>query len=1266
MKQEIRRVGLSFRGWILVAGLGLMVPAVALVGGSKGLAKTGPAPGLAPAVDQQSSASQIDASPLMKRIQSIAQAPRLRIIKERLAQLAPALTPLATVTIAQDASPISGSAVVQGQVIAYTIQSTNGSSSDTTTGAGGFVRIVDTAPSGTLFTNATIEQQPQFGSAWSCAILFGGTSIECHAGDGTGAGVDTFTTQEFVKIRAEVTVQASTVNGTILTNTATYEFDNNGGGVDGTATSNSVFHVVNPTADLGITKVTSNPTPTAGGAAFSYTVTVTNNGPNAARDVIVTDPLPAGIIFQNVVVVMNPASPAMNCSGPPVGTNGTIICNSANFLNGQTAVITIVAQVVPNVASGVRNNTATVTSGTPEPVPNAFPNTANVQQNIVVDAPLSIIAAGPANVCPGDTYTYHVTVLNGGSSTAINATISDPLPANTTFLSAAGTRAFTNSCSHNGGTPGTVTCAAVDIPTGLSTLDITVRLSPTAQSGALSDTAIITTAGTGTIAVGTSTTNATVGQCGVDLGITKVTSNSTPTAGGAAFSYTLTVTNNGPSAAKDLVVTDPLPPGIIFQNVSFVLNPTGAVLSCTGPPNATNGTVICNSSNFPAGQIATITINAQVVANVASGVRTNTATVSSGTPEASPNVLPNTASVQQNIVVDAPLSITKAGPAVACPGDQFTYHITVVNGGSSTALNAAISDALPPNTTFQSMSGTGGLEAACSFSGGVPGTVTCPAANIPSGQSTLDITVKLAAGAPNGNLANTATITSAGTGTIAVGNSTSTATIGCSTTLSINNTSVTEGTGGTTPATFTVSMPSSTQTVTVDYVTSDITASAPSDYTSQAGTLTFAPGVTTRSIIVPVIGDGTPEPTETFQVTLFNPTNATIGTALGTGTINDDDATGVFQFSAATANVNENAVPGSINLTINRTGDTSGVSSVGFETSDITAAQKNDYIFNSGTVQFAPGDVSKTINVLIVNDALVEAPETFRVTLQNPSGNFVVGTIGQSVVTITSDDAAPGPNPIDTAGFFVRQQYLDFLGREPDPAGLTFWTNNITSCGADPACTAAKRTDTSAAFFLSTEFQETSGNVIRTQRVAFSRLSADAASRVPYLQFMRDTRQVGQGVIIGQAGADALLEQNKQAYALAIVNSPAFIARFPVSPAAVYVDSLTVSAAVVLTVAERNAAISAFGLGGTAGRVAALRSIADSASVRAAEFSSSFVLAEYYGYLRRNPTDAPDFNDAGYQFWLTKLNTFGGDFRQADMVKSFTLSTEYRQRFGTP
>ena len=485
--------------------------------------------------------------------------------------------------------------------------------------------------------------------------------------------------------------------------------------------------------------------------------------------------------------------------------------------------------------------------------------------------------------------------------------------------------------------------------------------------------------------------------------------------------------------------------------------------------------------------------------------------------------------------------------------------------------------------------------------------------------------------------------------------------------ISINNVAVTEGNSGSSNATFTATLSAaSAQTVIVDAWTANGTATAPFDYQTAGATLTFAPGVTTANFTVPINGDTTPEGNETFFVNLTNPFNATVATAQGTGTINDDDSTNIFQFSSPTASVAENAVPGSATVTVTRTGDTSGAASVKFETSDGTAKQKTDYTFGYGTVQFAPGEISKNVQILIVNDIFVEGPETFQVSLSSPSGNSAIGSPGTIIVTITDDDLAAAPNPIDDAGFFVRQHYLDFLGREPDAAGLAFWTNNITSCGANPGCVAAKRVTTSAAFFLSIEFQEIGGYALRTQRTAFGKQSNDQFTRYPDLQFMRDSRTIGQGVVVGQPGYETVLEQNKQAYAEQIVLTTDFTVRFPPAPAPVYVDALFASAGVMPTAAERTAAINSFGAGGTIGRVAALRSVTDSASVRTADFTPSFVLAEYYGYLRRNPTDAPDFSDDGYQFWFNKLNAFNGNYIESEMVKAFMTSSEYRQRFGTP
>jgi hypothetical protein len=370
-----------------------------------------------------------------------------------------------------------------------------------------------------------------------------------------------------------------------------------------------------------------------------------------------------------------------------------------------------------------------------------------------------------------------------------------------------------------------------------------------------------------------------------------------------------------------------------------------------------------------------------------------------------------------------------------------------------------------------------------------------------------------------------------------------------------------------------------------------------------------------------------------------------------------------FQFEQSVYSVQEDVT--STSVTVLRSGNISSAASVDFATTDGTATQRQDFTIARGTLNFAAGEVSKTINLLINEDSKTEGTESFSISLSNPTGNGIVDTVGTATIQMTDDVAEPATNVIDDPTIFIGQHYHDFLNRQADTAGLNFWTNTITSCGADQQCIEDKRVNASAAFFLSIEFQQTSFFVIRLQRVAFGRRSDTAATRFSYLEFVKDGRRVGDGVIVGQAGAEQRLETNKQAYATDVVNSAAFITRFPLTLTAdQFVDALFASAAVSPTPAERQAAINAYGSGGTAGRVAALRSVTESTTLTDAEFNAAFVLLQYYGYLRRNPTDAPDSNDDGYQFWLTKLNQFNGNFVQAEMVKAFLLSSEYRNRFA--
>jgi hypothetical protein len=372
-------------------------------------------------------------------------------------------------------------------------------------------------------------------------------------------------------------------------------------------------------------------------------------------------------------------------------------------------------------------------------------------------------------------------------------------------------------------------------------------------------------------------------------------------------------------------------------------------------------------------------------------------------------------------------------------------------------------------------------------------------------------------------------------------------------------------------------------------------------------------------------------------------------------------ASSAVEFSASDYQIGEGG--GSIEITVLREGDVSGTSKVDYATSDGTASQKSDYEPAVGTLTFNPGDTSKTFRVLIVDDTLVEGDETINLTLSNPV-NAELGDNDVAALTIKDNDTtSSSSNPIDSASFFVRQHYLDFLNREPDASGFQFWTNNITSCGADANCTAVKRVNTSAAFFLSIEFQQTGVLAYLANKAAFGPAASGSPAPVLYAQFERDVQQLQQNLVFGQPGFDGQLEVNKQAYFSDFVARPDFAAKYPTTMTpAQYVDALYANAGVTPSTTDRNAAINEFGAGSDtsdqAARARALRDVAQNAAFAQAEFNRAFVTMEYFGYLRRDP------DTSGFNFWLGKLNQFNGNYLNAEMVKAFITSTEYRQRFG--
>jgi len=169
--------------------------------------------------------------------------------------------------------------------------------------------------------------------------------------------------------------------------------------------------------------------------------------------------------------------------------------------------------------------------------------------------------------------------------------------------------------------------------------------------------------------------------------------------------------------------------------------------------------------------------------------------------------------------------------------------------------------------------------------------------------------------------------------------------------------------------------------------------------------------------------------------------------------------------------------------------------------------------------------------------------------------------------------------------------------------------------------------------------------------------------------FLPDTQEIGQGVVVGQTGWEAVLENNKQAFAARFVQRPRFTTAFSsaMTPAQ-FVDKLFSNAGVTPSTTDRNAALAEFGSDSTtadsAARARALRRVAENSTLVTNEFNRAFVLMQYIGYLRRNPNDPQDTDYTGYEFWLNKLNFFNGNFVNAEMVKAFITSVEYRSRFG--
>ncbi|HVS82617.1 MAG TPA: M12 family metallo-peptidase [Pyrinomonadaceae bacterium] len=394
----------------------------------------------------------------------------------------------------------------------------------------------------------------------------------------------------------------------------------------------------------------------------------------------------------------------------------------------------------------------------------------------------------------------------------------------------------------------------------------------------------------------------------------------------------------------------------------------------------------------------------------------------------------------------------------------------------------------------------------------------------------------------------------------------------------------------------------------------------------------------------------TQTPSNTLTFCQFSRNEITNYVTGNSGCLSPGAAPPVIQFSSSSYSVSETGPR--VDISVSRSGDASAAVTVGFATSD-TAGLQNCNVFNSiassrcdyattiGTLQFAAGETSKSFSVAIVDDSYAEGSEEFTVSLNNPVG-AMLGAQSSATVTINDNETTNGPNPIDNTNFFVRQHYIDFLGREPDPGGFAGWTSTINNCSGDT--TQCDRIHVSQLFFQSEEFQSRGYFIYRFYPVAFGR-------KPDYAEFVTDLARVSGFLDANQ------LEAAKVQFIADFMARTAFSSayNFPNTPTGnqQYVDALLNTAAVTLPAATRQALINGLN-NATMTRAQVLRQIVESSEVSTKYNHQAYAVMEYFGYLRRQP-------DAFYLAWIQVLDQ-SNDPR--GMVTGFVNSAEYRQRFG--
>ena len=668
------------------------------------------------------------------------------------------------------AKTTTATAAAAGSTITYTVTARNDGPGPATG-----VVITDDIPDGIQILSAT-------SSTVGDTIV-----IPASAQDTTGANPDNLTvtigtlvasapTQRTITIVAKVLPDTvGTGSPASITNTAT--ISGLGTETDTLTNTGTSTLPVTRNAVLAVTKV-GTPTAVQLGSNITYTITMQNQGPSTARNVVISDTLPAGLDLVSVVSNVGTATPTQGTGSNP----DSFIVNVSNVnVDSPSAdtdvVITVIAQVLSSFVGTTITNTVSADSDDSAPVTNDANNSVQRVIDLVVTKAIVTNPAStttPAVAPPGSTFTYTLVARNDGPDSATTVRVTDNLPDGIRILSATSsdvTDTITIPASAQDTTAAnpddiTVDVGNLAVGAGSQTTITIVGVVLNATLGTITNVASITTTDTtvnfensSTLGNNSASVSATVPRT-VDLGVTK-TGPSTAIAGNT-ITYTITANNNGPSDAIGVQVTDNIPDGIRILSASVAGTPITipATASDTTPANPDD--LVFSVGNLASGaSVGSIQIVAAILPGTAAGSLINSAVVS--TTDTSTVEAPstnNSFSVTTTVSLQNDVAISKSAASTVSAGTELTYTLNVTNSGPSTATNVQVSDALPTGLTF--VSGTsliGSTTAGTVTATSGTASVTIPTLN--PGETAV-VTIRTSVGASViGNISNTATVTAA-------------------------------------------------------------------------------------------------------------------------------------------------------------------------------------------------------------------------------------------------------------------------------------------------------------------------------------------------------------------------------------------------------------------------------------------------------------------------------------------------------------------------